>query len=110
MLNMDELEEIRKKKLAELQAQQQALDDQQKQLEAEVQLDSILRRLLSPEAMQRLKNVKLINKERYLQAAQVIIYLQQSGKLPPKVDDNTIKRLLEKLSRKSEIKIKRLSK
>jgi len=57
----EELEEIRRRKLLAL---QQRMTDEQKQAQAEQQLEAqkqaLLRQILSPEARQRLTNLKMV--------------------------------------------------
>ena len=97
---MSELDEIRQKKIEELQvkAEQQAQEGQ-KQAEALKQIDSLMRNLLDEKARERLNNVRLVNKERYLQAAQSIIYLVNAGKIKGKLSDAELKQLLSSLSK-----------
>jgi programmed cell death protein 5 len=107
-----ELESIKEKRMEELKqrlAQQQA--KQEDALKAEMQLDAALKHLLSPEAKARLSNVKLVNEQLYLGAAQAVLYLAKLGKIGAhkKLGDAQMKELLEKISKqtKREIKIKR---
>ena len=105
----EELDQLRKQRLEELKqkmGQQQSAEGQAN--EAEMQLDAVLRQVLSPEAKARLSNVQLVNRELYLKAAQTIVYIARSGKLQQKISDEELKRLLEKLQpKKKEINIKR---
>ena len=71
------------------------------------QLDTAMRQVLSHEAKTRLGNVKLVNQELYLKAAQAVLYLYQKGQVQGKINEEQLKQLLEKLSAKREIKIKR---
>jgi programmed cell death protein 5 len=66
-----------------------------------------MRLVLTPEAKARLGNVKLVNYELYLKAAQTIIYLQKAGQIRGRITEEQLKQLLEKLSAKREITIKR---
>jgi len=93
-------EEMKKKKMEELQRRQ--LEE-----EAEAKISSMLRTLLDEKARTRLNNVKLVNKELYLKAVQAILYLQKAGQLQGKVGENEVKALLEKMNAKREISIKR---
>ena len=104
-----EIEEIRQQKANELRQrmeEQKKAEEQDGEMEAKI--DLMLKTILSPEAKQRIGNVRLVNKEVYLQAAQTLIYLAQSNKLKEKISDIQLKQLLAKISgRKKEIKIKR---
>ena len=93
-------EEMKKKKMEELQKRQ--LEE-----EAEIKISSMLRSLLDEEARTRLGNVKLVNKELYLKAVQAIFYLQRAGQLQGKIGEEELKQLLDKMRSKKEIVIKR---
>ena len=106
----DELENIRQRRLSEL--QQQARQDQpqsqaKKQLEAQKQ--ALLRQILSPEARQRLTNLRMIKPEFTEQIELQLIQLAQTGKLPIPLPDAQLKQILIQLqSRKRETKIRRI--
>ncbi|MCX8158344.1 MAG: hypothetical protein N3D73_01620 [Candidatus Diapherotrites archaeon] len=74
---------------------------------AEEELDNTIRSLVEDAARERLANIKLVNKELYLKAAQAIIYLYNTRRLTSKITDNQLKELLSKLNPKREIKIRR---
>jgi programmed cell death protein 5 len=99
-----EAEEIRRKKEEQLSKQ---LGEKQRQDEAEAQLGALMRNLLSEEARARLGNVKLVNQELYFNAVQAILYLQKAGQLRGRLGEQQLKQLLEKLTEKREIKIRR---
>ncbi len=108
---MLEEEEIKSKKLNEL--KQQALlqqKQQEKELVAEQQVDYILRQVLTPEAKQRLSNIRLVNKQLYLQVAQGLIQLVKAKQIDEKISDEQLKALLENVSSRGrkEINIKRM--
>jgi programmed cell death protein 5 len=105
-----ELEEIRRKKLL---AMQQRMPDDQKQAQAERQLEAqkqaLLRQILSPEARQRLTNLKMVKQQFTEQLELQIIQLAQAGKLPIPLPDAQLKQILIQLqSRKREPKIRRI--
>ena len=105
-----ELEELRKRKLSALQRQ---MADEQKnaQLEqqAELQKEALLRSILSPEARQRLTNLKMIKPEFIGQLELQLIQLAQQGKIPVPLSDAQLKQILVQLQgRKRETKIRRL--
>ena len=105
---MDEDEELKQRTLEELkQKYLEQKEAEQKQLQAELELQAIVRRLLDDSARARLNNIKLVNNELYLRAVQAIIYLYQAGRLRQKIDEEQLKQLLGELSAKKEIKIKR---
>ena len=106
----EELEEIRRRKLS---AMQQRMTNEQKQAQAEKQLEAqkqaLLRQILSPEARQRLTNLKMVKQQFTEQLELQLIQLAQTGKLPIPVSDAQLKRILIQLqSRKREIKIRRI--
>jgi programmed cell death protein 5 len=106
----EELEEIRRRKLL---AMQQRTGDEQKKSQAERQLEAqkqaLLRQILSPEARQRLTNLKMIKPEFTEQLELQLIQLAQTGKLPIPLPDAQLKQILIQLqSRKRETKIRRI--
>ncbi len=106
----DELEAIRRKKLSAL---KQRASDEQKQVEAEqeaeAQKEALLRQILSPEARQRLTNLKMVKREFTEQLELQLIQLAQSGRIPLPMSDTQLKQILIQLqSRKRETKITRI--
>ena len=106
----DELEAIRRKKLSAY--QRQASDEQrqsQAEKEAENQKEALLKQILSPEARQRLTNLKMVKREFTEQLELQLIQLAQTGKLPIPLSDAQLKQILVQLqSRKRETKITRI--
>ena len=105
-----ELEEIRRRKLL---AMQQRMPNEQKQAQAEQQLEAqkqaLLRQILSPEARQRLTNLKMVKPEFTEQLELQLIQLAQVGKLPIPLSDAKLKQILIQLqSRKRETKVRRI--
>ncbi|MFW9961384.1 MAG: DNA-binding protein [Candidatus Thorarchaeota archaeon] len=97
----DELEAIRQKKLASL--QQQALKEQaEEQAAAEVQAqkEAILRQILTPEARQRLTNIKMVKPQFAEQIEMQLIQLASTGRLKGQVTDDQLKALLQQLQGK----------
>ncbi len=107
---MDELEALRKKKLAELQAQAESDQAQSEQLaQAEAQVKQILTQILTPEARSRLTTIKMAKPEFASQVELLLIQLAQSGQIKGKIDDVQFKALLTKISKpKKDFKIKRI--
>ncbi|MBS7659484.1 MAG: DNA-binding protein [Candidatus Bathyarchaeia archaeon] len=105
-----ELEELRQRKLLEL--QRKIAEEQQKaqiQQQIEMQKQEILRNILTPEARQRLANLKLVKPEFTAQLESYLIQLAQYGKLPIPLTDEQLKRILMQLqSHRREIKIRRI--
>lgn len=106
----EELDAIRRRKLS---AYQQRASEEQKQAhaekEAEAQKDALLKQILSPEARQRLTNLKMVKPEYTEQLELQIIQLAQMGKIPIPLSDAQLKQILIQLqSRKRETKITRI--
>lgn len=105
---MPEFDELRAQKEEAL---KQRLMEQQKaeaqRIEAEKKVEMVLRKILSPEAKSRLKNVKLVNQELYWNAVQQLFLLVKKGRVQGKISDERVKEMLQLLSKKREVKIKR---
>ena len=109
MAEEDELEALRRRKLQELQAraEQEALNQEQnKQLEAQKQ--QLMRRLLTPEARERLANLRMTRPDLVESVENQLITLVQSGRITQQIDDFTLRQILRKIMpKKREIKIER---
>ena len=117
---MSELDEIRQRRMAELQAQQaaaqgnmqQQMAQQAQQQEAQRQLEAqkkqILAQIMTSEARNRLANLKLTKPELVSQIEIQLIQSAQAGSLRGKVTDEQLKVLLRQIAgQKREIKITR---
>ena len=107
-----ELEEIKRRKLLEL--QRRLLEEQERQRaiqEAEAKREALLRAILTPSARERLANVKLVRPEIARLVEDQIIALVQAGRLRPPVGEDVVKQLLEAIyeqtHRETRIRIKR---
>ncbi|MEA1985002.1 MAG: DNA-binding protein [Euryarchaeota archaeon] len=105
----DDLEAIRRKRMAELQQQQapQSQGDmqavyQQEQARAErdAQVQAILRQIMTPEARERLTRLRMSRKEMAGQLESQLVSLAQSGRLQSKIDDEKLKALLMQMQPK----------
>ncbi|OPX62426.1 MAG: DNA-binding protein [Methanomassiliicoccales archaeon PtaB.Bin134] len=104
-----ELSELRRRKMAEMQRQgeQQAAMEQQAQA-METQRQAILRQLLTPEARDRLANVRMAYPDVARSVEEQLIRLAQMGQLNSQIDEPTLKQILRKVSpQKREINIAR---
>jgi programmed cell death protein 5 len=106
----DELENIRKRKLLSM---QNRVSDEQRQTQAEEKIEAqkqaLLKQILSPEARQRLNNLKMVKADFTEQIELQLIQMAQMGKLPIPLSDAQLKQILLQLqSRKREIKITRI--
>ena len=117
---MSDLDEIRQKRMAELQAQQAAMQNQaqqqamaqaqqqEAQAQFEAQKKQILGQIMTPEARQRLANLKLTKPELVNNIELQLIQSAQAGSLRGKVTDEQLKVLLRQIAgQKREIKITR---
>ncbi|MEM1597503.1 MAG: DNA-binding protein [Pyrobaculum sp.] len=87
-----ELEEIRRKKLEEL--QKQAELERQAQIAA-AQRRAALKKILTPEALSRLDNIRLVRPEVVEALEQQLISLAASGRVKVPIDEATLKKILE---------------
>ena len=116
MSSDEELAAIRQRRMAELQAQReqqgQAAEAQaQAQADAEAQKQALMRKILTPEARQRLQNVKLVRPDFAAQIEIQLLQLAQSGRVPLPITDDLLKKLLEQIQsqqKKRDISIRRV--
>ena len=98
--------------MAQLQAQRAHQEKAaQAQQEAEAQKQSILRKILTPEARQRLTNVKLVQPEFAAQIELQLIQIAQTGRVSLPITDEVLKRLLAEIQSqqtKRDITIRRV--
>jgi len=107
---MSELDELRQRRVKQLVEQQGYAQGQQQLKEQEIdsQIKLIITRILTPEARERLGNIRLARPEFARQIEIFLIQLYQAGKLPQKLTDEQLKQILEKLKHgKRESKITR---
>ena len=117
---MSELDEIRQRRMAELQAQQaaaqgdmqqqiaQQAQQQEAQRQFEAQKKQILAQIMTSEARNRLANLKLTKPELVNNIELQLIQSAQAGSLRGKVTDEQLKVLLRQIAgQKREIKITR---
>ena len=98
-----ELEALRQKRMAELQnnqqqavAQQQAAEQRRQQMEMQKQM--ILRQILTPDARDRLSNIRAANPEICNAVEMQLIQLAQSGRLQGVVNDDMLRQFLRQIS------------
>lgn len=113
---MSDIDELRRKRMEELQ-QQAAVQSQQQQVadvesqermrrELEAQKKQVLMQILTPEARSRLANIRLTKPEFVDQIELQLIQLAQMGRVKSKINDEQLKVLLKKLAgQKREINI-----
>jgi len=108
----EELEKLRKKRLRDLQQSedfQESMEDQEaQQKEFEEKKKMILRNILTPNAKERLGNIKVARPEMAEAIENQLIALAQSGRLKNKINDEQLRMLLSKIiPKKRDINIRR---
>lgn len=108
----DELENLKKKRLQELQQQaalQENMEDEElRRQKFEEQKKSVLRGILTNDARQRLGRIKVARPEVAEAIENQLIMLAQSGQLKEKINDAQLRMLLKKIMpKKRDIKIRR---
>lgn len=123
---MSELDDIRRKKMEQLQKQQamaanqqnmaanqqaqaqQQMQQAQQQQQLQAQLDQAMKQIMTPEARSRLANLKLTKPELVQNIEIQLLQSAQAGSLRGKITDEQLKVLLKQLSgQKREIHITR---
>ena len=102
-----ELAELRRRRIRQLQESQggdpqgayaaQAAAQEAEMARREAERAEILRRILSPEARERLARIRLAKPDVAASVEQQLISLAASGRLQRQVDDATLRALLERL-------------
>jgi programmed cell death protein 5 len=110
---MNDLEELKKRKIAEIQKQQEALNQQSnehQQLQAQVeQLEAGVKQYLSKEALERYGNLKSAHQEMAVQLLVILGQAIQQGQIKEKISDEQLKTVLKQLQpKKKEFNIKRV--
>ena len=98
----DELAELRRRRMAQLQQQagdQQAMQEElERQQRQKSQIQMILMQVLEPDARERLNTIKLTKPEFAGAVEQQLVALAQSGRLKQKITDAQFKELLRQLA------------
>jgi len=100
------LDQIRQRKLQQLQQNMQEHEQVQAQAqEMEMKKEMLLKKILTPEAKARLTNVKLANPTMATQIEALLLYLHQSGQVQI-INEEQLIAILQKIrSKKKEPKI-----
>ncbi|RQG94398.1 DNA-binding protein [Natrarchaeobius chitinivorans] len=102
----EKLEELRQKKMEQLQeqaeSQQGGAEREAAQQQAEAQKKALLRQHLTDDARKRLNTVKMSKQQFGEQVEQQVIALARSGRIQGKIDDEKMKQLLQELKPESK--------
>ena len=101
----EELERIRQRKMEEL--QRRIAEEERARRELERQ--AAMRVILTPEARQRLANLRLVKPELVAQLEEQLIQLANTGRIKMPITDETLKQILLRLSSsRRRIRIRRI--
>jgi programmed cell death protein 5 len=105
----DELDALRQRRYSDL---QRAAIEEQRQTETrrqiEAQKQAVLKQILTPEARQRLTNIRMVKPEFAQQIELQLIQLAQSGRIKLPITDEQLKEALARIqSQRKEIRIRR---
>ena len=92
------------------QEQQSEFDELRKRQLQELQLMEVLKKILDAKAFERISNIRIANRNLYLQLAQLLVYAYQQGQFPGKVTEEQLIGLLQRLKsneKESSITFKR---
>ncbi|MEM0199188.1 MAG: DNA-binding protein [Desulfurococcaceae archaeon] len=92
----EELEALKARKLAELRRKME------EEKERRARIESILRQILTPEARERLYNLKLVKPQLAAMLEEQLILLAQSGRIPIPVTDEFLRKILTELYEQSK--------
>lgn len=109
MENEEDIEELRRRKMLELQARAaEAQRQEELRRQYEVQKRLALQQILTPEARSRLANIRAAKPEFAEQIELQLIQLAQSGRIASQITDAQLKEILRRVQeRKRDIKIRR---
>ncbi|MGB9725229.1 MAG: DNA-binding protein [Fervidicoccaceae archaeon] len=97
----EELAEIQRRKLLELQRRMSSEEERRRRAEIEAQKQEILRKILTPEARNRLNNVKLVRPEIAQLIEEQLILLAQSGRIAEPLTDEQLREILQDIYSRS---------
>ncbi|MEN6610612.1 MAG: DNA-binding protein [Methanoregulaceae archaeon] len=98
----DELAELRRRRIAQMQQQASNQQVMQEEMERQRQIDSqiqmVLMQILDPQARERLNTIKLTKPDFAKAVEQQLVMLAKSGRLQQKITDSQLKDLLRQLA------------
>ena len=102
----EELERIRQRKMEEL---QRRIAEEEERARRELERQAAMRVILTPEARQRLANLRLVKPELVAQLEEQLIQLANTGRIKMPITDETLKQILIRLSSsRRRIRIRRI--
>jgi len=102
----EELERIRQRKMEEL---QRRIAEEEERARRELERQAAMRVILTPEARQRLANLRLVKPELVAQLEEQLIQLANTGRIKMPITDDTLKQILLRLSSsRRRIRIRRI--
>lgn len=107
---MEDEEELKKKKLQELQKQMEGQSQQQEQYQAyEEQKKKLFQKILTPNARSRLSAIRMARPNFAARIDALLIQLAQSGQIQDRINDQQLKQILKKVQgKRREPRIKRI--
>ncbi len=97
----EELEAIKRRRLAEIMRRSEEAREREEELAKELQKQEILRRVLTPEARERLSNIKLVKPELAKSLEDYLVGLSLSGRLNKVIGDEELKEILRQIDERS---------
>lgn len=108
-MDEEELAAIRRRKMEELQRlTERKVVEEEMEVQVRAQRQIVLRRILAPEARERLGRITLAYPQLALDIESRLIALAQSGRINSTIDDATLRQILRAIvPKKREINIRR---
>ena len=82
------------------------IKDEKELLEKIIAIESAIKPFLTAEALERLNNLKIAHQDKWLKVVISLYQLIVSGQITTKIDEETIKKILLKMSEKDKRKTK----
>jgi len=103
----EELEAIKRRRLLEYQRLLERMRREEEQRRIyEMKKEAVLRHILTPEARQRLTNLKLVRPELVEQLEEQLIQLASTGRIQTPISDSVLKEILKTVMARSRREIK----
>jgi len=105
---MSELEELRKKKLQEMQEKLKSQFQQQSEMQQQLEMvEAFVKQYMTNDAIQRLGALKAAHPEKVVQILGAIAQAIQAGQIKEKITDDMFKSMLIHLQDQKEFRIKK---